>query len=768
MRPFKVIISLLYRPPNAPHASFQACLDKVRQYFVGHDDYDVCLLGDYNFPNIQWDPVTTTFSTESSSALLDFMSEHLLSQYVLQPTRKDKVLDLFITNSPSLVTHVSTSDTKLSDHRLVEIFLSYNLCQPNIASPPSFETNSFRSLDFTKGDFVKINNRLSTVNWAELSSTCDEEEFPERVTQVLLEACQEGCPLKVPPRAKKGSRLLHTLSRKKRKLQSAFDAVIADPLAPSSQIDSLRRRLSLLHYDIRDAIINERRFKEEQAVGKVKSNTKYFYSYAKQFSKQKQSISMLYDECNNICTNTTQIEKVLQKQFVSVFSDPSVTDVSSASNFNVPKILHPHSDDDIRFTTQDIMDAIDDIKPHAAPGPDEIPPIVLKQCKEQLATPIHLIWSRSLASGSVPKCYKRSLVTPLYKKGSRALPSNYRPVSLTSHVIKLYERVVRKQLVTHITSNNLMCRKQHGFQAGKSCLTQLLDHIDKIISNFQSGLDTDCIYLDFSKAFDKVDHALLLKKLEKYGVHPQLIRWIKSFLTDRSQQVVLCGQLSLAAIIISGVPQGTVLGPILFLIFINDITGCITHSTIRCFADDTKISKAKSCEADMAILQADLDTVTEWSSRNNMQLYKDKFEYVCHVASKTNTFRELPFVNEIYQYSTSKGPLEPVNQPRDLGVIICPDLSWTSHISTICNKSKQKAAWVLSVFHSRSPMVMLTLYKSLVRSLLEYCSPLWNPSKVSDIQQLESVQKTFTSRIGKGFKSSLLCHSREDVRDSSS
>ena len=112
-----------------------------------------------------------------------------------------------------------------------------------------------------------------------------------------------------------------------------------------------------------------------------------------------------------------------------------------------------------------------------------------------------------------------------------------------------------------------------------------------------------------------MDHALLLKKLEKYGVHPQLIRWIKSFLTDRSQQVVLGGQLSLAAIIISGVPQGTVLGPVLFLIFINDITGCITHSTIRCFADDTKISKAISCEADMAIFQADLDTVTEWSRR---------------------------------------------------------------------------------------------------------------------------------------------------------
>ena len=407
------------------------------------------------------------------------------------------------------------------------------------------------------------------------------------------------------------------------------------------------------------------------------------------------------------------------------------------------------------------MDAIDDIKPHAAPGPDEIPPIVLKQCKEQLATPIHLIWSRSLASGSVPKCYKRSLVTPLYKKGSRALPSNYRPVSLTSHVIKLYERVVRKQLVTHLTSNNLMCRKQHGFQAGKSCLTQLLDHIDEIISNFQSGLDTDCIYLDFSKAFDKVDHALLLKKLEKYGVHPQLIRWIKSFLTDRSQQVVLCGQVSLAAIIISGVPQGTVLGPILFLIFINEITGCITHSTIRCFADDTKISKAISCEADMAILQADLDTVTEWSSRNNMQLHKDKFEYVCHVASKTNTVRELPFVNEIWESSSV-----PISAGHP-----------TSAPSAINQSRKLLGCLVYSIPAVQWLCLHCINRWSELRSLLEYCSPLWNPSKVSDIQQLESVQKTFTSRIAgcqdldyweRLQKLSLLCRSREDVRDSSS
>ena len=219
------------------------------------------------------------------------------------------------------------------------------------------------------------------------------------------------------------------------------------------------------------------------------------------------------------------------------------------------------------------------------------------------------------------------------------------------------------------------------------------------------------------------------------------------FLRDRTQQVVVDGQMSLAALIMSGVPQGTVLGPILFLIFINDITDCITNSTIRCFADDTRISKAISCEHDVSILQSDLDLVIQWSMKNNMTLHEDKFEYICHSASKSNSLCQLPFVSECYQYNTSTSSLAPVSQLRDLGVTVSPDLSWSLNIRSICDKARQKAAWVLSVFHTRSPAIMLTLYKSMVRSLVEYCSPLWNPSKISDIQELESIQKSFTARI---------------------
>ena len=226
------------------------------------------------------------------------------------------------------------------------------------------------------------------------------------------------------------------------------------------------------------------------------------------------------------------------------------------------------------------------------------------------------------------------------------------------------------------------------------------------------------------------------------------MKWIESFLTGRKQAVVVDGHLSFLALIISGVPQGTVLGPILFLIFINDIEHCITHSVIRCFADDTRIFYSIRTEQDSQILQHDLNRVMSWSERNNMMLHKDKFEYMCHKSSKNNPLDELPFVSDLYKYSVSDDKsLCPIHQLRDLGVLVSFDLSWSPHIREITDRARKKAAWVLSVFYTRSSEIMLTLYKSMVRSLLEYCSPLWNPLKISDIQELESVQKAFTARI---------------------
>ena len=748
----KTLLCVLYRPPECPVLSFRNCLTFIDEYIsMYYEDYQLSLFGDFNLPNICWSlntihPGSSSCSTESSHLLLDFMSENLCTQVILQPTRADNILDLYISNSEDLVSHVSVSDTVFSDHRLVEIILSYNPCSFVPSSPPDFFNSPFRSLNFHKADFNSINEKLSAVDWDLLVDQCDDGEFPELFTLTLLQICLICCPIKVIPK-NRASAPVQISSRRKRKIQTQLEEATNLSHCPQSRIDSLKRKLALAHIDIRDAINNDLLLREQQALEKVKSNPKYFYSYAKKFSKKKSSINMLFDKDGSIKSNPKDIANLLQNQFSSVFSDPSKTNIESAA-FAPPSIAHPFTDDMLNFSEDDIIKAIEEIKPNAASGPDEIPVLLLKSCKVALARPIYILWSQSLEKGSVPSFYKFSHVFPLHKKDSRAVAANYRPISLTSHIIKVYERVIRKKLVDYLEMNNLICGKQHGFRSGRSCLTQLLHHFDDVLESLTNNSDFDSIYLDYAKAFDKVDHKLLIRKLVLYGIHPKVINWIESFLSNRKQAVVVDGHLSLLATIISGVPQGTVLGPILFLIFINDIENCIMHSIVRCFADDTRISIAVRSEKDVKLLQRDLENVIQWSDRNNMALHKDKFEYMCHKFNKQHFLIELPFMNECYQYHVSNTvTLEPVYQLRDLGVLVSNDLSWSPHIRAIANKARLKASWVLSVFHTRSTTIMLTLYKSMVRSLVEYCCPLWHPSKISDIQELESVQKTFISRI---------------------
>ena len=359
------------------------------------------------------------------------------------------------------------------------------------------------------------------------------------------------------------------------------------------------------------------------------------------------------------------------------------------------------------------------------------------------------MWKESFRTGIVPSQYKKQLITPVFKKGSRSIPSNYRPVSLTAHEVKIFERILRKKVVRFLETNNLLSSNQHGFRKGKSCLSQLLKQYDDILLNLMNHTETDVIYLDFAKAFDKVDHAILIQKMKNIGLEGAVLDWIINFLSDRSQVVVVDGVLSFLADVLSGVPQGTVLGPLLFLIYLNDINECLEFSDLSCFADDTRIYKSIAFTEDSKLLQHDLLAVSKWSNINNMKLHADKFVYVnFNSRSRHFSLAQLPFYKESFQYITSEEfILEPTNTVVDLGVNFNEDLSWTDHVYSITKKAKQKAGWVLSVFRSRSPLVMKTLYKSLVRSLLEYCCPLWIGISLQDLRILESVQRSFSSKI---------------------
>ena len=310
---------------------------------------------------------------------------------------------------------------------------------------------------------------------------------------------------------------------------------------------------------------NERKSSENLAVNKIKNDKKYFFKYVNKFRAQPSSATILIDN-NTIITDPTNIANSLQDHFKSVFSNPnSNLEADQITNFEVPQISFPLCSFEV--TPEEIIRAIDQIKPFSSCPKFNIPAIVFKKCKFTICKPLQLFLQKSFSSGIVPSSYKFNQITPIHKKGSKTKSSNYRPIAITPHEIKIFERVIRKKLVFFFESNKLFHHSQHGFRDNRSCLTQLLLHSQNIINNLLSNNSVDTFYVDYAKAFDKVDYSILLKKLQHYGVTKEYVSWIKSFLNGRKQAVYINSSFSYEANVVSGIPQGSVLAPLLFIIF---------------------------------------------------------------------------------------------------------------------------------------------------------------------------------------------------------
>ena len=351
-----------------------------------------------------------------------------------------------------------------------------------------------------------------------------------------------------------------------------------------------------------------------------------------------------------------------------------------------------------------------------------------------------MIWRSALDLGVTPEVLKRSVVVPIHKGGSKGDPANYRPVSLTSHLVKIFEKIIRKKIVAYMDEYKLFSSSQHGFTAGRSCVSQLLAHFDKILCLLELGRNVDTIYLDFSKAFDKVDHKILMKKLKSIGVGGKIAKWIHSFLHGRIQEVIVNGVKSKPAPVLSGVPQGSVLGPLLFIIMMIDIDTDLLHSFLSSFADDTRVSKDINGLVDTFKLQRDLNAIYAWASINNMKFNADKFELIRYGKDED--------LKEISKYLSSDGKLiKGKSDVKDLGVIMSDDCTFKQHIEKVVNKSCDTSSWILRTFTLRSRELMLTLWKSLVIPHLDYCSQLWSPHLRSEIQKLEMTQRSFIRKI---------------------
>ena len=478
-----------------------------------------------------------------------------------------------------------------------------------------------------------------------------------------------------------------------------------------------------------------RSMREQKAIDAIKTNPKYFYTYAKKYSKLSSQIGPLLDEKNTYTASSKKMADILSAQYQSVFSVPKEKSIYSDCERKTESTLK-----DLEFSEKDIEDAIDELSNNSASGPDGITAILMKKCKTKLSKPLYILWRDCLDNGITPDKLKVAHIIPIFKSGHQGLASNYRPIALTSHLIKIFEKIVRNGLVKYLDENNLFNDTQHGFRQGRSCLSQLLEQFESVLKKLGANENVDVIYLDFSKAFDKVDHGILLDKLKSMGIEGNLLDWIKSFLLNRSQSVMVNGFLSDPVYVMSGVPQGSVLGPLLFLVLISDIDKDVLHSFLSSFADDTRVGKSINNEDDVKKLQDDLDAVYQWSCDNNMEFNNIKFElirYGINVNIKNNSFYTGPDGSKI----TEKPHV------KDLGVLMSNTATFSEHINKICEKARDMCSWILRTFRSRSPQLMITLWKSLVQPILDYCSQLWCPTTPGQIKQIEEIQKNFTRKI---------------------
>ena len=291
------------------------------------------------------------------------------------------------------------------------------------------------------------------------------------------------------------------------------------------------------------------------------------------------------------------------------------------------------------------------LNPNKASGPDEIPAKVLKETANEISPIIHHIFQQSYTSGQLPEAWKTALVTAIYKKGNKSDPANYRPISLTCILCKVMEHIVLSHMWKHLNKNNIILPDQHGFRSGLSCETQLVEAAHDWAASMNKRHQTDLILLDFSKASDCVPHQRLLHKLNYYGISGPTLYWIKSFLSDRTQHVSINGSHSALANVTSGVPQGSVLGPVLFLLYINYITNQI-QSNIRLFADDSIVYREFRSPADHQILQTDIQMLTDWSKKWQMNFNTSK----CHLLTITHKPKPSEFT-----YTISNQPISRVN-----------------------------------------------------------------------------------------------------------
>lgn len=700
---------VVYRPP---HQQLEIDLQLYNLLTQLMHDKVAVIVGDFNC-NIAWE---TRTPGPGGDRLLDFVDDNFLTQMVTEPTRGANILDLILCSEADLVSNVSIGEPlDTSDHNMVR-------CHLKLPTNPRHQV-ARQVPNLRLADYAKFRRELGGVVVDDFETT--EEVWSSFKTKFM--AIQATCiPNRSSARVARNKPPWFT-----RELGAAINnrkrAYLEYKRSPTQQSYDNWKSLAVVSKRL---TLQCKRNEEIRVASLSKRNPKEFFRYVNSRKPARSNIGPLASG-GNLITSDVGIAGVLNEYFTSVFTEESVDAIPETT----VRYLGEHPLSTITCTEADILDKIGKLKANKSAGPDGYLPRVVKAVSNEIAPHLLKIFNKSLETGTVPDDMHIANVTPIFKKGPKDSPGNYRPISLTSTVGKMLESVIADQIVQHLEDNSLLGNSQHGFRKKRSCLTNLLTFFHHMLSVYDHSGAIDILYLDFKKAFDKVPHKRLLSKVRALGVVDRAADWIEHWLSGRRQRVVVNGECSEWAPVSSGVPQGSVLGPLLFLIYINDLdTGII--SKLSKFADDTKLGANAANPTAVAFLQDDLNRIGEWSEKWQMPFNTDKCA-VMHIG----------YHNPATNYSMLGSDIPSTTLEKDLGVLISSDLKFTRQCLAAEKKAQKVLGYIRRHFRYRNKDIVLPLYNALVRPVLEYAVQFWSPTLQCDIKRLERVQARATRLI---------------------
>lgn len=704
---------LIYRPPNSNQDEDTNLVDALTGLCVLNDR--CILLGDFNI-DVDWNNFTP--NTPASRKFVEFFKGNMMTQHVFNPTRGLSVLDLILTTDRNLIKNVSVCPPfASSDHNC--IFFDVDISIQRLRDIPL--------PNFNRADYKALSAHLLTIDWwSVFFGYVSVDDLYRRFCTVIYNALALYVPVDyAQPKAVKYPSHIQNLMSQKTRLFNQIVKFHGTPLSSShykgicSELDRhLKKFLAYL-----------------QKKASRSRNSKKLFSLMKSKFKHLGCLPVLLDEHGNQYLFDQHKAEALASHFSSIFTSGLHTYTAT------DRMAFAESDvcTDMTIEPTTVLRTLKSLKPSTSIPFDGIPQIIFRRCAHALYKPVAMILNISLMYGEVPSAWKESIVTAIPKPHAPpSLLSSYRPISITPTPSKVLEKFVRDEIFSWLSQNRLIPCEQHGFLPGASTVTQLADCVFDWSMAINEGNSVDVIYFDLSKAFDRVNHQKLLLKLQELGLKSLLINWIQSYLLNRSMYVKVGNTFSESYPCLSGVPQGGVLSPLLFMIYTMDLPACLTthdRVKVRMYADDIKVYGVYNEHTQFLVRQAlaqSIMNMMDWAKSWDIPVNLDK-TVVLHFGTPTDF---------VYHYDGFT--LKTVKEVRDLGVLINHELNSKSHVDQMIRKAFAITYNIFRNIESTEPSIYLKLYKAYVIPLLEYASPIWSPHRKKLQVKIEKVQRTFT------------------------